>query len=112
MIKIEVKEGVELHGIDRRVWNAVGVVAGVYFEQHGVERLLITSGREGTHGVASWHYVGRAIDFDWPDAEFEINNEGGRARRLALRAKVLEAVGSRFESVAHLTHLHLELERG
>ena len=100
---ITVKDGVDLSGIDRRMWNAVAVVE----ECFGGD-VTITSGREGQHGVASWHYVGRALDFRWPETDGRDEASWRAARRL----EVLEAVGSRFEGIAHKTHLHLELERG
>lgn len=104
---ITIKDGVDLSGIDRRMWNAVAIVDQIMGKAH------ITSGREGVHGPASWHYIGRALDFDWPDSSYEEEQSlEAQEKRLRLRGLVLDALGSRYQAVAHRTHLHVELERG
>jgi hypothetical protein len=112
MIRIEVKDGVDLSGLDRRMWNAVGEIAALCFEQFNQDTLVITSGREGKHGSASWHYIGRALDFRYPDDSYKLETDEAQSKRLELRRLVLQRLGSRYQSVAHVRHLHVELERG
>jgi hypothetical protein len=100
-MNLTVKEGVMLHGLDARIWTAAWVVCQAF---GGVAR--ITSGREGKHHTASWHYKGRALDFSWPNkiVTFE--------ERQKVVGEIAGIVGSRFEFKIHITHLHMELERG
>lgn len=61
-MKLSIKNGVSLLGVQPIMFLAAIVVAGVYYTFDSTE-CVITSGTEGNHKGHSHHYKGLALDF-------------------------------------------------
>lgn len=61
-MKLRLKEGVVLDGIDHRMLMALESVA-YYAERLGLKELVVTSARDGVHSKGSLHPKGLALDF-------------------------------------------------
>ena len=98
-MRIEIKEGVKLEGLQASMVIAHSIIVQVFAEL-GAESCCITSGRDGKHGEHSLHYLGRALDYRrwtipdelWPNA----------IEKIKLR------LGGDFDVVLESDHLHVE----
>ena len=98
---MNIKEDVLMNGIKPEL--VLGLqLALTYFQDQGIEDMVITSIVDGRHGIGSLHYVGYAADLRiWaiPDdklAEFTV----GLATHL----------GSEFDVVLESDHIHIEFQ--
>lgn len=99
--------------IEPRTWWGMQLEAQLTFDVWH-EALFVSAIRNGRHGAASWHYLGRAWDTLWP---LGVMGEGGATTPPAIgqtrwREAVNDRLPDRFEVIRHDTHLHHELERG
>jgi len=100
---MQIKQGVNLQGLDIKIRPAL-VVAEKVYQAHGRE-LVITAGMDGTHSAGSLHYYGLAIDcrtryFSSEEAKVVANE---------LREK-LRKIDKRFDVVLHSSHIHIEYD--
>ena len=92
---------VSLAGLQPQMVLGLVIAEGVY-KTYGVE-LVITSGSEGKHGVASLHYVGLAVDIRRRDFTTVAVVE-----EVAL--KLRRNLGKEFDVVVERTHIHIEYQ--
>ena len=100
-MKLSIKNGVSLLGVQPMMMLAAVVVAGVYYSLNGAE-CVITSGTEGNHMDHSHHLKGLALDF-------RIHNvrHGWHVR---LQQKAQAALGSEFQTSLSAVNLHVEFD--
>lgn len=109
MPKPELKDkNVNIHGLQvemqpvmkesHRIWTA-----------HGYDH-LITSARDGLHGVASYHYFGYAIDlrtWDHNGKQWVPEVRKGIAKELR---EALAKYSPYYDVIEHDTHMHIEYD--
>ena len=99
-MRVELKPGVSLRGVQPPVVLACIAVAGAYAALG--KTCTITSVTEGRHGTGSKHYIGNAVDFRTRHLD------DSETRNLA--AMVRSALGAEFDVVLEPTHLHIEFD--
>lgn len=96
---IHLKEGVDWHEIDHRIYHAVAIAAEVW-KGLGKPTLTITSGRRPATGRRSWHWYGCAVDL----RIWGLDDPAVAARRLAA------ALGDDYDVVLESDHIHVEFD--
>ena len=70
------------------------------FRDNGWGDVYVTSIREGTHGIGSFHPAGRAFDIRWPPG----------ANVQAVLKILRKALGDDFDVVGESNHIHIEYQ--
>jgi hypothetical protein len=108
MAQLKVKDGVNIHGLlpemqpvlvhSHRIWSARGY-------DH-----VVTSARDGIHGIGSWHYFGYALDLrTWAPEGGQLN----LAEKQELAEELREALSQYsdfYDVVVESTHMHIEYD--
>jgi hypothetical protein len=97
----EVKVGAVLHGLHQQVCQAIPMIANLY-EAVTLRRMVITSGREGSHSSKSLHYYGRAIDIRTRDLSTE--------QIVELQSELKSMLGRNWDVIIEPSHMHIELD--
>jgi hypothetical protein len=99
-MKIFFKTGVDLSGIDLKMFLIIAKIAAI-FESYS-EKLTITSALDGTHLSNSLHYKGLAIDIRTRDL-----SKSFRSRIV----QVLTAnLGETLDIIDEIDHIHIEYD--
>ncbi len=100
-MKLSIKDGVSLLGVQPQMMLAAVVVAGIYDNLNNAE-CVITSGTEGNHMDHSHHLKGLALDF-------RIRNVR-QGWHVTLQQQVQKALGSEFQVSLSSINLHVEFD--
>lgn len=100
---MQLKEGVQLAGLDIRMRPVLVVADRIWKEHYRPEGVTITSGLDGCHSPGSLHYYGFALDlrtryFDSEELESVYNS---LRRDLDFR---------KFDVIRCATHIHVEYD--
>jgi len=90
-------------GLRPEILHVQPIVISVY-ELHSLPLVQWTSGTDRTHGRASLHYVGLAIDVWWDDGAWAIYE------KLAVGNEIREYLGKGYDVVSENYHLHIEYQ--
>lgn len=105
MMNIQIKPGVDLHGLSPKIWEKVWGIAAA-FDALGYE-CIITSGRDGQHMRTSKHYTGEALDF-------RAHHIKAGNHRAAILAKIVGVCGKGYDVILHgegdAIHYHVEYD--
>jgi hypothetical protein len=91
------KEGVSLAGLQIEM-RPVMREAGRIWRDQGKQWLRITSGTDGSHGVASFHPYGYALDIELPPNPAQAVSD------------LREALGCNYDVVLEKDHVHIEYD--
>lgn len=94
------KPGIRLNNLQPQIILGLLAVHSIY-EEYGYE-LVITSVSEGKHKIGSLHYSGCAVDL-------RINNIA-KHDLSSIISSIKNALGSNFDVVWEVTHLHVEYD--
>lgn len=99
---MKLKPGVRLTDLSPQMVLAAMVIDGLY----GDVECVITSANDSKHGVNSWHYKGRALDF---------RTKTYLGDKQALRDEIKASLGQDFDVVLEAVgedneHLHVEYD--
>lgn len=97
---IQLKYGVDLLGLKPEAVIAVICAASV-LREHGYAT-VVTSVSDGTHGRASLHYAGLAIDLR--TSHIPEDDRG------TMSSLIADALGAQFDVVLEETHIHIEFQ--
>lgn len=99
-MKIRLKDHtVNLDGLSMEILSAILVVMRVCL-RHGMQEVMITSARDGKHGIPSLHPAGQAVDirnFTWPDS-------------IGMADEIRAKLHQDFDVVIEHDHLHIEYD--
>lgn len=90
---------VQLNGLDLQAVKAI-FTAMLVWQKFGMQKLTITSARDGKHKTNSLHYTGKAFDLrtkDVPDA-------------VAMREVLQQRLGHDFDVILEPDHIHVEYD--
>lgn len=99
---MEVKKGVDVTGLHPMMLLSIIIINDLFREIVGAEA-IITSGREGKHSHASFHYSGLALD--WRTRHLDPTQVQIAVREMK---KKLEPMG--FDVILESSHIHVEYQ--
>jgi len=96
----QIKDGAKVNGLRVEILLAFDI-AHTIFSSYGVDTVM-TEGTGGTHGKASLHYVGLAIDLRTRDLT--------PTQQLEARDKLAIALGAQYDVILESDHIHIEFQ--
>ncbi len=99
---IRVKDdSVRIDALQPAIYLVLRIAEDVY-ERHGVDDMVITSGRDGHHSLTSLHEAGAAVDLRTHNVPED--------KRRAIADSIKHRLGLDFDVLFEGDHIHIELQ--
>ncbi len=95
---MEIKDGVILYGL--KIFMRPSLIAAEEIWADLGQKLVVTSGVEGTHSAGSWHYYGYGVDFR--------HRYFDASKKLIAVETLKERLGKSFVVVLKPNHVHVQ----
>ncbi|MEE9273305.1 MAG: hypothetical protein V3U57_08575 [Robiginitomaculum sp.] len=101
---INIKEGADISDLTKEMTDIFDDISKAWADEAPGVTPVITSGSDGTHSTGSLHYDGNAVDLR--------TNNLTQAQTMAVASALSTLLGSGYDVVVEIDHIHVEYNPG